>query len=106
MKGCVYILECSNGQYYVGSTNDLSLRFHQHLQGEGASFTRKHFPDKLVYVELFDRIDLAFKREKQIQGWSRKKKEALIYGMIYILPKLAECKNETHFRNNPNKSEM
>ena len=74
----MYILECSNGQYYTGSTKDLGKRLAQHQAGEGANFTKKHLPVKLVYYEEFQRIDEAFYREKQVQGWSRKKKEALI----------------------------
>ena len=97
MEGYVYILECVNTQYYVGSTTDVALRFQQHQNGEGSNFTRKYGPVKLVYVEICDCIEDAFKREKQIQGWSRKKKEALIFGNTNILHQLAECKNETHF---------
>ena len=78
MKGFMYILECANGCYYTGSTNDLERRLEEHKNGEGANFTRKHLPVKLVYSEEFQRIDEAFYREKQVQGWSRKKKEALI----------------------------
>jgi len=96
MKGYMYILLCSNGHYYTGSTIHLELRIAQHQNGEGANFTRKHRPVKLLYYEEYDRIDLAFLREKQIQGWSRKKKEALMNGEYEKLPKLAECQNETH----------
>lgn len=99
MKGYMYILECFDGSYYTGSTNDLELRLLQHNNGEGANHTRKKLPVKLIYFEEFDRIDLAFYREKQVQGWSRKKKEALIMGDSNWLNKLSECKNETHFSN-------
>ena len=54
---------------------------------------------ELIYYEEFQRIDEEFYREKQVQGWSRKKKEALINGELRKLPKLAECKNESHFKN-------
>lgn len=101
MKGYVYFLECSNGQLYVGSTIDLAVRFQQHHKGEGANFTKKHLPVKLVYVEIYDRIDIAFKREKQLQGWSRKKKEALIQGCFEALHRFSECTNESHFSNKP-----
>jgi putative endonuclease len=94
--GYVYILECSNGKYYTGSTIDLDKRLAEHQDGLGANFTRKYLPVKLVYVESFERIDQAFNREKQIQGWSRKKKEALIASDLNSLHKLSECKNETH----------
>ena len=77
-KGFMYILECSNGQYYTGSTKNLEKRLEQHQSGKGANFTRKHVPVKLVYFEEFDKVEKAFKREKQVQGWSHKKKEALI----------------------------
>lgn len=100
-KGWMYILECSNGAYYTGSTNNLELRMRQHQNGEGANFTKKHLPVKLVYCEEFQRVDEAFYREKQVQGWSRKKKQALIGGFVDNLHYLAECKNETHFSNVP-----
>lgn len=89
MKGYLYILLCSNGQYYTGSTTDLERRLSEHNSGEGANFTRKHLPVRLVYYEEFDRIDEAFYREKQVQGWSRKKKEALIKGDHEKLPDLS-----------------
>jgi putative endonuclease len=53
----------------------------------------------LVYVEEFDRIDVAFQREKQIQGWTHAKKKALIEGDTNQLHQLAACRNETHYRN-------
>lgn len=74
----MYILECADGSYYTGSTNNLELRLTQHQNGEGANHTKKRLPVKLVYYEEFQRIDFAFYREKQVQGWSRNKKEALI----------------------------
>ena len=89
MKGWMYILECADGSYYTGSTKNLELRMTQHQAGEGANHTKKHLPIKLVYVEEFQRIDEAFNREKQVQGWSRKKKEALINGSSDLLPTLA-----------------
>jgi putative endonuclease len=79
-NGYMYILECSNGSYYTGSTKYLDLRIRQHQTGQGANHTKKFLPVKLIYFEEFSRIDHAFYREKQVQGWSRKKKEALIYG--------------------------
>jgi putative endonuclease len=95
MKGYVYILECSNGMFYTGSTIDLARRFKEHQEGLGANFTKKYLPIKLVYVEIFDRIDTAFYREKQIQGWSRKKKMVLINNQKDQLPELS--KNYTEF---------
>ena len=104
MIGYTYILECSNSQYYTGSTKCLKRRLAQHHSGTGANFTRKHQPERLVYFETFNRIDEAFYREKQIQGWSRKKKVALIFGDLNELHKLAACMNETHFSFSPSAS--
>lgn len=80
MKGYTYILRCADGSYYTGSTKDINRRLRQHQAGEGANHTRKYGPVELVYLEEYQRIDHAFYREKQIQGWNRRKKEALIRG--------------------------
>ncbi|MBT8421217.1 MAG: GIY-YIG nuclease family protein [Gammaproteobacteria bacterium] len=101
MKGYMYILECGNGKFYTGSTNNLEIRLAQHQAGEGANFTQKHLPVRLVYCEEFERIDEAFRREKQVQAWNRKKKLALINAEFEKLPGLAECRNETHCKNAP-----
>jgi putative endonuclease len=98
-KGYMYILECADGSYYTGSTKDLERRLAQHQAGEGANHTKKRLPVKLVYYEEFQRIDDAFYREKQVQGWSRKKKEALMNGVTDELKILAECMNESHYKN-------
>ena len=95
----MYILECVDGTYYTGSTIDLERRLEQHQNGEGANYTQKRLPVKLVYFEEFGRIDDAFYREKQVQGWSRAKKEALIDNNPGLLHDLAECKNDSHFTN-------
>jgi predicted GIY-YIG superfamily endonuclease len=99
MKGYMYILRCSDGSYYVGSTKNLERRLAQHQAGEGANYTKKRLPVELVYYEEFQRIDEAFYREKQVQGWSRKKKEALILNKPEDLHLLSACKNNTHFSN-------
>lgn len=88
-KGWMYILACADGSYYTGSTNNLELRLQQHQNGEGANHTKKRLPVKLLYFEEFQRIDEAFYREKQVQGWSRKKKQALIEGFHEKLPQLS-----------------
>lgn len=97
-KGFVYILECSDGSFYTGSTINLEKRLSEHQNGEGARHTQKRLPLSLVYVEEFQQIHQAFYREKQIQGWSRAKKIALIDNNYEILPKLSECQNESHYR--------
>ena len=87
-KAYMYILLCANGRYYTGSTRDLKSRVQKHQKGKGANFTKKHLPVILIYSEEFDRIDHAFNREKQIQGWTHKKKKALIDGNLKLLKEL------------------
>lgn len=53
-------MECGNGAYYTGSTNNLELRLQQHQKGEGANFTKKHLPVKLLFCEESEKIDEAF----------------------------------------------
>ena len=101
MKGYMYILECASGQFYTGSTRDLDKRLEEHQLGRGSNFTRKHLPVRLVYYEEFERIDDAYYREKQVQGWGRQKKRALIKGNTNLLNELSECKNESHSKNLP-----
>ena len=98
MTGYVYILLCDDGSYYTGSTRDLEQRLEDHFNGEGANHTRKHKPVKLMYFEEFERIDEAYYRERQIHGWSRKKKEALINHMPEKIHEYAKCINETHYK--------
>lgn len=85
----MYILECADGSFYTGSAQNLALRFIDHMTGEGSNHTKTRLPVKLVYCEYYSRIDYAFNREKQVQGWSREKKIALIEGRDTELPKLA-----------------
>jgi len=87
-----YILQCADGSFYVGSTKDLSIRAAQHESGEGARHTSARLPIKLVYYETYDRVALAFAREKQIQKWSRAKKLALINNNIERLKQLSRGK--------------
>ncbi len=86
----MYILECSDGTYYVGSTKDLEYRFYEHQTRKGAKYTSRRLPVKLVYSEEQERIVDAYTREKQVQNWSRAKREALINGNKESLPKLAK----------------
>ncbi len=92
MKGFVYILLCADGSFYTGSTNDLERRLEEHQNGKGANHTRKRLPVELVYTEEYDRIDEAYYRERQIHGWSRDKKIALIEGRYEDLPGLAKSR--------------
>jgi putative endonuclease len=94
----MYILECVDGSYYTGSTIDLTRRLWQHQNGLGAKHTAKRLPVQLVYCEFFERVSDAFYREKQVQGWSRLKKQALIANNTELLHYLSQCQNETHYR--------
>ena len=76
----MYILECSDLTYYVGSTWDIERRLAQHTTGEGAAYTRRRQPVRLVLVEEYSRVEDAFAREKQVQNWSHRKRKALIDG--------------------------
>ncbi|MBK9257802.1 MAG: DEAD/DEAH box helicase family protein [Saprospiraceae bacterium] len=91
-QGYAYISLCADGSFYTGSTNNLQRRIEEHKSGVGAKFTKEHSFVKLVYYETFNRIDKAFEREKQIQGWSRAKKIALITGDIELLRQLSKNK--------------
>lgn len=93
MAGYMYILECADGSYYTGSTKNLEHRMNQHNSGEGSNHTKKRLPVRLVYFEFFQSIAAAFQREKQVQGWNRGKKLALIEGGSQDLPILSKCRN-------------
>ena len=80
MKAWVYILKCSDGSYYTGSTNNLELRLAQHAAGEGSQWMRSRLPVHLAFAQDFPSEHEAFLCERQIKGWSRVKKEALIRG--------------------------
>jgi putative endonuclease len=86
----MYILECSDGSYYVGSTVDLERRLWQHNQGEGAAYTARRRPVKVAFAAEFVSIADAYAAEKQVQGWRRAKREALICGDYEALPALAK----------------
>jgi len=92
----VYILECSDNSFYVGVTNNVGRRFIEHQSGvHETSYTFSRRPLKLVYCKEFLGPINAIKYEKQLKGWSRAKKMALINNDFKSLHELAECKNET-----------
>ncbi|HBK52359.1 GIY-YIG nuclease family protein [Syntrophomonas wolfei] len=74
----IYILSCSDGTLYTGSTNNLSARLEKHNQGEGARYTRGRRPVTLVYSEFAAGKSAALKRERQIKKMTRAAKLALI----------------------------
>ena len=74
-----YIMSSSNNStLYIGVTNDLERRVAEHKSGNGSVFTKKYHCHKLVYYESFSDIDQAIAREKQLKGWKRERKDALI----------------------------
>ena len=85
----VYILECRGGTFYVGSTVDLAARLDQHQRGQGAAYTKRRRPVRLVWSLETPSVAHAFALEKQIQGWGRAKRRALIDGRLLDLPALA-----------------
>lgn len=76
----VYILSCSDGTFYVGSTSDLRERERIHNEGHGAEYTASRWPVRVVYSEPHESWPAARKREAQLKRWSRAKKKALIEG--------------------------
>ena len=86
----VYILECKDGSYYTGVTNDLSSRLYSHNKGfDKDSYTYSRRPLKLKFQRLFDDPLSAIAFEKQLKGWSRAKKIALINRELHKLPGLS-----------------
>ncbi|MEJ1230870.1 MAG: GIY-YIG nuclease family protein, partial [Galbitalea sp.] len=85
----MYILECRDGTFYVGSTVDLEARLHAHATGAGAEYTRHRLPVRLVFCEEFERVEDAFAVEKKVQNWSHAKRLALIEGRFEDLRALS-----------------
>jgi len=86
----VYILRCADGRYYVGSTRgSVETRVSEHNLGRYDGFTARHRPVELVFSRGFPRIVDAIIAERQLKGWSRAKKEALIRGDVDALKTLA-----------------
>jgi putative endonuclease len=106
MTYIVYILECSDGSYYTGSTDDINKRLWQHEQGvEPSSYTYSRRPVKLVWTsaETQHYYD-ALRWERQVKGWSRIKKQALIRGefdAIHEIVKTERKKRELNKRKTP-----
>ena len=87
----VYILLCADNSYYTGITNDIERRLREHQSGtDQKSYTYKRRPLKLVFHEMFKEVDQAIAFEKQVKGWSRAKKEAIINRTWEQLPDLAK----------------
>lgn len=86
----VYILQCSDGTYYIGQTDNIASRLRIHESGNGPQYTSQRLPVTLVFQEFFEQRSNAMTREKQIKHWSKAKKEALANGNLTQLKKLAK----------------
>ncbi len=88
-----YILYCADDSFYVGVTNNIDRRFNEHEYGiKETAYTYSRRPVKLVYYKIFYSPMEAIRYEKQLKGWSRKKKIALIKGDIDELIRLSNEK--------------
>jgi putative endonuclease len=89
----LYILRCSDGSYYVGTTrSSLEIRIAQHNAGTFGGYTKSRRPVELVFSEWFDRITDAIENERKLKGWSRAKKEAFMRGDLASVQQLAKRK--------------
>ncbi len=92
MKWFVYILHCANNTYYVGHTRDVGKRVSRHLAKTGARHTAMHPPDEVVRIEEYPTEEEAIRRERQLKGWTRAKKQALISGDVERLRSLSRSR--------------
>lgn len=74
----VYMLECQDQSFYIGTTNDIEKRFLAHLSGKGASYTRSHKPVRIVYTQELESKSLALKREYELKQLSHTQKLSLV----------------------------
>jgi putative endonuclease len=87
----LYILRCSDGSYYVGTARlGLDRRFAEHQEGTFDGYTASRRPVTLVFSQHFERVEDAIAAERQVKGWRRDKKEALIEGKLDLLPVLSK----------------
>ena len=101
MPAYVYMLEVRGGGYYVGSTPDIDRRIAQHHQGIGSRWTASRRPVRVVYTQEFPTLREAFEAERQLKGWRREKKVALIRGDWDALPDLANTREEVPILREP-----
>jgi predicted GIY-YIG superfamily endonuclease len=97
MASWVYILRCSDGSYYVGVTSNIERRLDQHYNS-ATGYVSKRKPFEYLWSEEFANIDDAIAFEKQLKGWSRAKKEALMRGDWPEIQRLAHGKGSARRR--------
>lgn len=79
----VYMLACENGAYYTGYTDHLIRRYHLHVNGKAAKFTRSFKPVGLLASWVFDDKSSAMRFENQLKSLTRKEKESLLYRLTH-----------------------
>ncbi len=89
MSFWVYILRCGDNSYYTGHTDNLEQRLAKHQAGEIEGYTSTRVPVRLLFSEEFPTRGEALACERQIKGWSRRKKEALMRGDWAEISRLA-----------------
>ena len=93
----VYILRCADGSYYTGHTDNLEKRIGEHVSGiDPSCYTFKRRPLELVFSQDFPSREEALASERQIKGWSRKKKEAMMRGDWSEVSRLARSASVRH----------
>ncbi len=102
----VYILQCSDRSYYIGSTSDVERRLAEHEAGIYGGYTSTRLPVKLLWTAEFPTEHDAFLIERQIKGWSRVKKEALIRGDLDGIHEIVKQERQTREakKRNPSKA--
>ena len=91
MPAFVYLLRCNDGHYYVGMAHEsVERRVAEHNAGTYDGYTKSRRPVTLLFAQEFDRITDAIAAERQLKGWTRAKKEALIRGDFDLLQELAK----------------
>ncbi len=103
MAAWVYILRCSDDSYYTGCTTNIDKRMYEHHAGVYPGYTSKRRPLELVWLEEFPDIHQAIDIERQIKGWSRAKKEALMREDFELMHELAQSKEMRQRRERRNK---
>jgi putative endonuclease len=87
----LYVLRCADGSYYTGTARQgLERRIYEHNAGTFGGYTATRRPVELVYAQWFDRITDTIAAERQIKGWSRAKKSALIRGKFHEIRLLSQ----------------
>jgi predicted GIY-YIG superfamily endonuclease len=92
MAAWVYILRCCDGSYYTGCTTNIDQRLYEHQAGVFSGYTSSRRPVELAWLEEFPDVNQAIDVERQLKGWSRKKKEALMRGDFTVIHELAQSR--------------